>query len=499
MGNWNTLFGRQMDEQLRALKRDQHTEQQKDPADPGSKTIGTLLRKGMPWAMAASALILLILLFGGQFLPAAKVQVESVVTLPTGGKTAGSTGIGESTGKRNPYAAAVLLQASGWFEADPYPYRATALASGVVETVYALEGQKVKAGEPIASLISEDAELRLRMAEAALGGARAALSATQSEYNLSLARSESMRRQIDVVKARREELLDLANRAEELGPEVLAPQEIIQSRLRLSTQEQAIAAGEAQLREREIESEQLQSQLQVRQGQVVESEVRVSEAALEFERMVIRAPVDGIIQKLMVTPGQKKVLMADHPESATVALLFQPEFMQARIDVPIADASALVIGQAVLLESEFLRGEALRGYIQRIVGEADLQRNTLQVKVRIGNPPPGLRPDILCRAKFLDAQVGEIESGIEGELVRNSGGTRRLVVMVPRTALTEREGRMAKTWVVDESNRRVERRELQLSGEEEDGYLGVIEGLSPGDRVVVNPSSDLKDGHRIDY
>ena len=40
------------------------------------------------------------------------------------------------------------------------------------------------------------------------------------------------------------------------------------------------------------------------------------------------------------------------------------------------------------------------GRLTRISGEADLQRNTLQVKVQILNPDKRLRPEMLCQAKF---------------------------------------------------------------------------------------------------
>ena len=201
--------------------------------------------------------------------------------------------------------------------------------------------------------------------------------------------------------------------------------------------------------------------------------------------MVIRAPVAGVVQRLMVAPGQKKVLMADNPESATVALLFQPESLQARIDVPLAEASRLSPGQAVLIESEFLPGTELRGHIQRIVGEADLQRNTLQVKVRIENPPPGLRPEILCRARFLDTRESHPQTGLR--------------VLVPQSALVERSGQSASVWVVASSGKRAERRELGLTGEEREGFAFVRSGLRPGDRVIIGSSGNLKDGKRIKF
>jgi multidrug efflux pump subunit AcrA (membrane-fusion protein) len=490
-----------MHDKLQALSRNK---QGRDPIPakrPDRRRWRQVIAKSIPWGLAVGAILLIVILFGDRFLPAASVVVEPVVTLP--GKSSNSSTNTPTTEvpAGNPYTGSALFQASGWIEADPFPHRATALASGVVEAVHVLEGQSVKAGEPIATLIQEDARLRLDGAEASLAAARASLEEAASGYELAMARIESMRRQIEVAEARRKELSDLAVRAEDLGREVLAEQDIIQAGLKLRTQEQEVDALRAQLREREIEAERLEGQLQVRTSMLSVAEVRLQEAELEFDRMTIRAPVDGIVQRLMVAPGQKKLLMADNPESATVAVLFQPDQLQARIDVPIAEAARLSVGQAVLVESEFLGGVELQGYIQRIVGEADLSRNTLQVKVRIEDPPAGLPPEILCRAQFLATKVAGINKGPAPEAASPSVATsvNSLQILVPKPALFDDSGSEASVWAVDPTGRHAEHRRVSLSGEELEGYALVNGGLRPGDRVVVQSSTKLRDGSRIRY
>ena len=56
---------------------------------------------------------------------------------------------------------AELFNAAGWIEPRPSAIRVAALASGVVEELLVVEDQTVTAGEPIARLVSEDAQLRL--------------------------------------------------------------------------------------------------------------------------------------------------------------------------------------------------------------------------------------------------------------------------------------------------------------------------------------------------
>ncbi|MEX0320598.1 MAG: efflux RND transporter periplasmic adaptor subunit [Puniceicoccaceae bacterium] len=489
-----------MDDKLKALRRAKPVEDipQQKPVQSVTKK---WILKAAPWGLLVFSILLVLIIFGDRLLPATKVQVETVVTSPEVTEGSGTVLPVSTRNGRDPFTGTVLFQASGWFEADPFPYRATALASGIVDTVQVLEGQRVEAGEPIATLIREDAELKLGIAKANLEAAEASLASARSEHVLSLARMESMTKEIDVAESRRKELADLAVRAKDLGPELVSQEEIVQAGLRLNTQDQKLDALRSQLREREIESERLEAQVQVREGLLGESQTRLQEAELEYERMVITAPVTGVVQRLMVAPGQKKVLMADNPESATVALLFQPEHLQARIDVPIAEASRLSVGQAVLLESEFLPGQELQGHIQRITGEADLQRNTLQVKVRVDNPPAGLRPEILCRAKFLNTSVSSVASNSTspGPLQVTGPVSGRLGVKVPERALFNQNGNVASAWAVDESGRRIERRSVRLTGSGQDNYLDVAEGLRPGDRVVLNPSSDLKEKMRIEF
>jgi multidrug efflux pump subunit AcrA (membrane-fusion protein) len=61
-----------------------------------------------------------------------------------------------------------LFQAAGWIEPRPTPVRVAALAPGVVERLLVVEDQAVKAGEPIAELVKEDARLAYERAAAEL-------------------------------------------------------------------------------------------------------------------------------------------------------------------------------------------------------------------------------------------------------------------------------------------------------------------------------------------
>ncbi len=87
------------------------------------------------------------------------------------------------------HAEMPLFSAAGWVEPRPTPVRVAALAPGVVELLLVVEDQPVKAGEPVAELVKEDAQLALDRAkadldlrEAELDEARATLTAAVTRF-----------------------------------------------------------------------------------------------------------------------------------------------------------------------------------------------------------------------------------------------------------------------------------------------------------------------------
>jgi hypothetical protein len=103
----------------------------------------------------------------------------------------------------------------------------------------------------------------------------------------------------------------------------------------------------------------------------------------------------------------------DDPHSNHVVHLYDPAHLQVRVDVPLAEASRVGIGHKARIVVEVLPDRVFQGEVTRIVNEADLQKNTLQVKVRILDPVPELKPEMLARAQFL-APAPAAEAGRSG-------------------------------------------------------------------------------------
>ncbi|MGB0413126.1 MAG: efflux RND transporter periplasmic adaptor subunit [Coraliomargarita sp.] len=457
-----------------------------EASPPKSKKSLQRLAEFLPIALLLAFLLLLALLFGDRFVPARELKLESVVTQRSQ-QTVSESASNESNSAQD-FSGKALFQASGWIEADPLPFHVPALSDGFVDTVHVLEGEQVAKGQLLAKLVDEDAQLDLASAKAARGEKAAALKEMQAMVRTTQAALQRLGEEVEIEEARLEELRDDETRLLAVGSKSVSEQEIAKSRLRVLTQRAVIQALQARQGELEAELAARSAAVERTKHELQSAETDLARKQLALDRMIIRSPIDGIIQKLYVSPGYKRIARMDDPESSTVAKIFDPKSLQARIDVPLEEAAQLQIGQLVRLRSVFLQDKVFEGRVSRIYGQADLQRNTLQAKVQLLSPSDGLRPEMLCRAEFLAPASGSTSQAAQT--------SHRAAVYTPRSSLVERSGAHY-VWTLDSSGKRVALQPVSIEAEERDGYVLVNEGLKPGAQVVINPPSDLKEGDRV--
>jgi len=370
-----------------------------------------------------------------------------------------------------PAPASVLVQAPGWVEPAPYAVTVPALVEGVVESVLVLEGQAVSEGDVVARLIDADARLALERACAELHEREA----EAAEARAAVEREESLGA----------ELRDQVRRAEasrESGG--IAAGEFARLKLRLEAQEAAIEAAR---------SAAARASAAVERAQV---EKRIAELALQ--RTTIRAPSSGVVLSRLVEPGSRIMLGASGGDVAgAVVRLYDPARLQARVEVPQANAATIHIGQHAEITTEALEDRVFHGVVSRVVHEANIQRNTVQVKVSIEDPDPVLKPEMLVRVRIL----GNVERAGAAPRMQPSGASGQ-TVFAPIAAVREASGDRAIVWLADRAGARgghalARRREIRVRGADESGFIEVLEGLRPGDRLILGDVSMLRDGQRV--
>lgn len=447
----------------------------------------------LPFALLACFVLIVALLFGERLLPANPVKVSSVVVQRS--ETA-TTENAKPTPASDPtehaFEAEVLFQASGWLEADPYPERAVALVDGVVAQVDVLEGEAVKAGQRIARLIDEDQRLLRNEAQARFEQSTQQVELHVRERLLREAELQRVHAEIRVAEARLAELADTAERMKTLSDGAVPEQEVAQALLRLKTQQAQVEALATRVAELEQMIEQAQLRIEIARAAKFEAEARLELRKLALKRTEIRAPIDGIIQRLNAYPGRKVMAGADNMESLTLAVIFDPDSLQARIDVPLEEAAKLQVGQWARVRSNLLPNQFFRGRVTRIVGESDLQRNTLQAKVELLETDPRMRPEMLCRVEFLESATTPQKPGRAGD------ASSSVALFVPKTALLQVSGDRAQLFRLAADRSRVQRIEASIATDSNrPDFVRIVSGLNPGDQVVIAPDPDLKDQSRI--
>lgn len=488
----------------------------------------------LPLCVVGAALALLAYASRDTLLPAVEVRVVPVVV-----RTATDSGGGDSGGDSGGGGATV--QAPGWVEPDPYPVAVTALTDGVVEEVLVLEGERVRKGDVVARLVADDARIALAQAEAAvrqregeLARARAMHHAARREWDnptertravaageamLAESRAELERLPLLVAaeQALAEELEDTARRmAQSAASSAVSASELVQAKLKLAAQQAVLAATrasrpvlEAKVRQQQAElaAARRNAELRIPERQALgESEAAITqalgaleqaesvreEARLRLARMKIRSPADGVVLSRHVEPGSTMMLNTDNAKSAHAVRLYDPTRLQVRVDVPLADAAHVVVGQRAKVIVGILPDRTFDGVVTRVVPEADIQRNTLQFKVRIDDPAPQLRPEMLARVRFAEQRPG---AGAPG--AATPAPTTSQQVFAPESMLKRESGNRATVWVLDRGNTRAVLRSVTLGSGRAAGWVPIREGLNPGDELIAGDVSQLEPGERV--
>jgi multidrug efflux pump subunit AcrA (membrane-fusion protein) len=230
------------------------------------------------------------------------------------------------------------------------------------------------------------------------------------------------------------------------------------------------------------------------------------QAQLTVERMEIRSPAAGIVMARLVEPGSRISMSSKPgdtaaPMAGAVVRLYDPAKLQVRVDVPLADVAKIGVGTRAEISTEALPEKTFTGTVTRVVHEANIQRNTVQVKVAIQDPVPTLKPEMLTRVRFYAPSGPAADATAEpGHVAPQEGGMR---LFVPAAALLGTSSDKAQVWLVDQSSARgptVLRKEITIATgprSEPGAYVEVTGGLNAGDRLVIEAPPALKSRSRV--
>lgn len=180
-------------------------------------------------------------------------------------------------------------------------------------------------------------------------------------------------------------------------------------------------------------------------------------------RIEAHATRNGIVTERHVFTGE--AVEADK----TLFTLVDLSNVLVKAHVYEADTARVRLGQAARVSTQAYPGETFTGVVERIGGQIDEDTRTLPVWIRVENPALKLRPHMRARVSLI---AGEAARGIT----------------IPRAAVLEG----AEQPVVYVQEGQFFKRQVVTLGSSDDRSVEVVQGLLPGDQVVVEGNRSLQ-------
>jgi HlyD family secretion protein len=354
----------------------------------------------------------------------------------------------------------VVLNATGYIVAA-HKIELASKVVGKVAWIGVDKGDRVKQGQVLVRL--EDDEYRARLLEAQ--GELNNLKAHLAELQHGSRPEEIAKARADAGQARAtlENAQVTLNRTRSLVSEgVIAKQSLDDAQAKYDSAVANVASLEKTYQLVRIGPRQ--EEIDAARAQVKQAEGSVEFAQTELENTVIRAPVSGTILERNVEIGEFVTtgFVGDKGAKGYVVSLANLNDLQVELDISQNDFAKLGYRQAGIVTTDAFPDRKYQGYIEEISPEANRQKATVQVKVKILKPDDYLRPEMNASVAFVSSSKAA-----------RSGKPR---LEIPQGAVRDQ----AVFVVVD--GRAVRRGVRTLIG---------------GEDVIVNPPADLKDGQRV--
>jgi HlyD family secretion protein len=331
-------------------------------------------------------------------------------------------------------------------------------AGGTV-TLQAQAGRTVAAGELLAQIESPELENELARQRATL---------EELEVEVSRQRIASARQELETRRNAESSELALAAakreqaRAEDGWSQGTIPQ-IDLLRARDVAEEARIAAAHAQ-RDAELGVEAIRLELRARELQLSRQRLLVEDLQRRVGELAVRSPVDGMVGNVAVVD---RAVVASGTALLTVVDL---RHLEVELEVPESFADDVGIGMpAEVRIGTVLAAATVTSVSPEVVGN--------QVLVRVGfaeDRPEGLRQNQRVSARIVFEELPDVLTLARGPFVEAGGGRYAYVV----------EDELAV------------RRPIRL-GAASVASVEVLEGLEPGEQVVIGGTDHFEDAERV--
>ncbi|WP_068516589.1 efflux RND transporter periplasmic adaptor subunit [Leptolyngbya sp. O-77] len=353
-------------------------------------------------------------------------------------------------------------------------------ATGILRELLVEQGDRVREGQIIARMESEDVAARMMQARAQVAEAQARLAEVRSGSRP----EEIAQRQAEVERARAqvrdaETRVQLANQRLERNRS-LASQGAI-SRDALDEVVREANSARANLEQTQASLRAAEQSLNLsrngsRAEDIAQAEAQLASALgnlrsveVQQEDTVLRAPFDGIVTQKYATEGAfvtPTTSASDATSATSTAIVAIASGLEILADVPEVDIGQIRPGQTVEIRADALPNQVFTGEVRLVAPEAVVRQNVTSFQVRI---------------RLLTGQ-DRLLSGMNVDL-DFLGDRLDSAVVVPTVAIVTKDGQNG-VLVPGERNR-PEFRPVTL-GTAVGNQTQILDGIEPGDRVFID-------------
>jgi HlyD family secretion protein len=441
-----------MDDELKSLRIDRS----KRRSDTSSKW-------ARRWILGGIALFLLLALsrFAYQKVNAAtEVEVRRVRSTAAAGAPEG-----------------IVLNATGYIIAA-HKIELAAKVMGKVAWIGVEKGDRVKQGQELVRLEQDEYLAPLMQAKGALANLEAKLAEAVNgsrPEEIAQAKANVESAQADLVNAR--VTLERTRRLATEG--VLAKQNLDDGQAKYDA---ALARLNALQKAYElVKLGPRQEQIAALRGQVAQARGVVASAQTNLDNTVIRAPITGTVLERNVEKGEFVTtgFVGDKGAKGYVVSLADLHDLEVELDISQSDFAKLHPRHRGTITTDAFPDRKYAGYIYEISPEANRQKATVQVKVKVENPDDFLRPEMNASVAFVadEKPAAGSSAGAPG------------VIVVPPSAIRDN------TVFVLLGGKAVQR-QIKAGPASSQG-VRVESGLIGGEDLIVSPPAGLKDGDRV--
>lgn len=254
----------------------------------------------------------------------------------------------------------------------------------------------------------------------------------------------------------------------------------ILSALEFRNVETQLAGARAQVAQADAGVAQAQGQLRASrenlnaaraQAEAAQAGVQSAQAQLANTRIV--APFGGVVEARLQEPGE--LASPGQP----VVRLVSSGGVTVRAGVPERYAGDIEVGTQVRIEPTAYEAEPRGGRVTFVGTAVDPQSRTFPVEIAVDNSDRQLKPDMVVRLQVAREVLEDAISVPQEAIIRDERGTSVFV------AVTDAGGTTV-----------VERRVVELGPDSGDQVV-LLDGVEPGDRVIVSGQSGIAEGDRV--